>query len=383
MKLTMILRFLAVLVLFVIIPMAGAQVDLSPLTVLKQQELAHSGSKGDIYLGPVMVLTFPAYRVSAADTYIPDLIELANALNSEQRKNYVIVLRGYTDNSGPPGGNLRISQTRAEGLRNLLAAHPDMAISKDRIFAAGHGDANPIATNDTVEGRQKNRRVEIHVYTSLAAAQALAEDVAQSRTDSDKAAPATAVSGAQPLPLPEPAAVRLTLMDAIQYGLEGNQDIKVVSFTPQATREELSGTESVFDTEVFADSSFRRDPNLQSSVTNIVTEDSGVVETGIRKPLGTGGSITASLEGRYGNLNNADFDRVFRYTFAPTLEFRQPLLKNVGAREQYSAIKIAKYQVNISEEEFRQEVLEIVARVARGYWQLFLLGELVKIDEQN
>jgi len=383
MKLTMILRFLAVLVLFVIIPMAGAQVDLSPLTVLKQQELAHSGSKGDIYLGPVMVLTFPAYRVSAADTYIPDLIELANALNSEQRKNYVIVLRGYTDNSGPPGGNLRISQTRAEGLRNLLAAHPDMAISKDRIFAAGHGDANPIATNDTVESRQKNRRVEIHVYTSLAAAQALAEDVAQSRTDSDKAAPATAVSGARPLPLPEPAAVRLTLMDAIQYGLEGNQDIKVVSFTPQATREELSGTESVFDTEVFADSSFRRDPNLQSSVTNIVTEDSGVVETGIRKPLGTGGSIAASLEGRYGNLNNADFDRVFRYTFAPTLEFRQPLLKNVGAREQYSAIKIAKYQVNISEEEFRQEVLEIVARVARGYWQLFLLGELVKIDEQN
>ena len=351
--------------------------------MLKQQEQALSSSKGDIYLGRVMVLTFPAHRVSAAEKYIPDLIELANALNAGHRKNYVIVLRGYTDNSGPPEGNLRISRARAESLQNLLIMHPEMAISRERVIAEGRGSANPIATNDTAEGREKNRRVEIHVYSSMAAAQALGEAAVVSQIDSGKPFPATAAVGPRPLPSAEPAEVRLTLMDAIQYGLEGNQDIQVVSFTPLASREELSGAESAFDAELFADGAFRRNPNLQSSVTTIVTEDDGLVETGIRKPLGTGGSISTSLEMRYGNLNNAEFDRVFRYIFAPALEFRQPLLKNVGARQQYSAIKIANYQVSISEEEFRQEVLEIVARVASAYWRLFLLREFVNIDREN
>jgi len=383
MKHTMILRFVAVLVVFLIVPMAGAQIEPSPLTVLKQQELSLSGKKGDISLGRIMTLTYPAYRVSAAEKYIPDLVELAKALNSGFRKNYGIVIKGFTDNSGSPGGNLRISRARAESLQKLLVMHPDMAISQDRIIAQGLGNADPIASNKTVEGRQQNRRVEIHIYTSVAALERISEREAVSRVEGEKPAPKSIVTGPRPLPSPEPAVVRLSLMDAIQFGLEGNQDIQVVSFTPQASREELSNAESVFDAELFADGAFRRNPNLQSSVTTIVTEDDGLVETGIRKPLGTGGSISTSLEMRYGNLNNAEFDRVFRYTFAPALEFRQPLLKNVGARQQYSAIKIANYQVNISEQEFRQEVLEIVARVARAYWQLFLLGEFVNIDREN
>ncbi|CAB5105859.1 hypothetical protein D3OALGB2SA_2114 [Olavius algarvensis associated proteobacterium Delta 3] len=397
----------AVFLVFVLVPVAGGQSDPSPPGVWKTQEMAHSDVQGDIYLGRVMTLIYPAYRVAAADMYLPDLIQLADALKTERRKNYGIVLKGFTDNSGSPEGNLEISRTRAEALKQLLVTNPAMAIQRDRIVAEGYGASNPVATNDTFEGRQKNRRVEIHIYSSPAAARRLSDDLDVTRIDPGAQPSEPVLSGTrsmpssvpesspgpQPAPLPEaspgpepalPAdTVPLSLIDAIQYGMEGNQDIRVVSFTPRQTREELAGTESVFDAEVFADSAFRRDPNLQSSVTTIVTEDDGLVQTGIRKPLGTGGSISTALEMRYGNLNNADFDRVYRYTFAPTLEIRQPLLKNVGGREQRAAITIANYQVSISDEAFREKVLETVTRISRAYWQLFLLIELVKIDEQN
>ena len=177
--------------------------------------------------------------------------------------------------------------------------------------------------------------------------------------------------------------VRLTLLDAIRYSLEGNQDIEVVSYTPRQSAAEIESAESVFDTSVFADTSFRREPNLQSSVTEIVMEDTGVFQTGIRKPLTTGGSLSTFLEMRYGDLINSEFDRTYRYIFAPTVEVRQPILKNFGSRQEKAAIKIAKHQARISDEQLRQKVIEVATRVSKVYWQLYLFGELVKINRQN
>ena len=177
--------------------------------------------------------------------------------------------------------------------------------------------------------------------------------------------------------------VRLSLLDAIRYSLEGNQDIQVVSYTPKQSYADALNAESVYDPSIFADSSFRRDPNLQSSVTNIVMEDTGLFQTGVRKPFSTGGSLSAFLEMRYGDLKNAEFDRTYKYIFAPTLEVRQPLLKNIGARQEKAAITIANYQISISEEEFRQKVIEIATRVSRTYWQLYLFNENMTVNLQN
>jgi outer membrane protein TolC len=182
---------------------------------------------------------------------------------------------------------------------------------------------------------------------------------------------------------PSPLTVRLSLLDAIRYSIEGNQDIQVVSYTPKQAREEVVNAESVYDPSVFAESSYRRQPDLQSSVENIVMEDNWVVQTGIRKPLPTGGSLSTYLESRYENLVDAEFSRTYRNIFAPTLEIRQPLLKNLGSQKEKTAIKIANLQANISEEEFRQKVTEIATKVSRAYWQLYLYRALVRIDQEN
>ena len=68
---------------------------------------------------------------------------------------------GHTDHIGGHTYNLGLSRERAESVKNWLVAH---GINADRIATKGVGKAEPIASNDTEEGREKNRRVQIH-YT--------------------------------------------------------------------------------------------------------------------------------------------------------------------------------------------------------------------------
>ncbi len=73
----------------------------------------------------------------------------------------VIEVDGHTDNTGKPASNLTISQLRAEAVvKYLIRAGVEAA----KLRAVGHGDAKPIASNDTAEGRRKNRRIEFIVW---------------------------------------------------------------------------------------------------------------------------------------------------------------------------------------------------------------------------
>ena len=71
------------------------------------------------------------------------------------------VIDGYTDSTGTEEYNLRLSRRRAENVANYLA--DQFNISADRLVILWYGQANPIASNDTDEGRAQNRRVEIAI----------------------------------------------------------------------------------------------------------------------------------------------------------------------------------------------------------------------------
>jgi outer membrane protein OmpA-like peptidoglycan-associated protein len=68
-----------------------------------------------------------------------------------------IRVAGHTDNLGDPQRNQALSEARAQAVRDYLTSH---GIDGSRIEAVGYGDQRPIASNDTEEGRQKNRRIE-------------------------------------------------------------------------------------------------------------------------------------------------------------------------------------------------------------------------------
>jgi outer membrane protein TolC len=177
--------------------------------------------------------------------------------------------------------------------------------------------------------------------------------------------------------------VRLSLVDAIRYGLEGNREIDVFSYDPKQAQTQIVSAESVYDTRLFADATLRRDPKLESSATDIVTEDEMTTRAGIRKPLKTGGTISTYLEMKKSDVNNSAIERTYKNTVAPTVELNQPLLNNIGAKEQQTAIKIANHQANISTEAFRQKVIEVSNQIAIVYWKLYLYKELVAINQKN
>lgn len=68
-----------------------------------------------------------------------------------------VEIRGYTDNTGPRIFNVQLSEKRALAVKEYLV---DKGIDESRIASKGYGPDNPIAPNDTLEGRRKNRRIE-------------------------------------------------------------------------------------------------------------------------------------------------------------------------------------------------------------------------------
>ena len=67
-------------------------------------------------------------------------------------------IQGHTDNQGEDDYNLALSQQRAETVRRYLAL---FGIPAEQLTAKGYGESQPVDTNDTEEGRAKNRRVEL------------------------------------------------------------------------------------------------------------------------------------------------------------------------------------------------------------------------------
>jgi len=73
-------------------------------------------------------------------------------------ENLPIIVVGYTDNQGGTSANLRLSQARANSVRDYFINH---GIEASRVSAVGRGETNPVADNSTTEGRAMNRRIEI------------------------------------------------------------------------------------------------------------------------------------------------------------------------------------------------------------------------------
>ena len=79
----------------------------------------------------------------------------------QNNPNAFAVLAGFSDSSGPEEYNLRLSRMRSQTVKNFILEQS--RIDPDRVILFWYGNTNPVATNDTAEGREKNRRVEIAI----------------------------------------------------------------------------------------------------------------------------------------------------------------------------------------------------------------------------
>lgn len=72
---------------------------------------------------------------------------------------------GHTDTRGSTAYNADLSQRRADATANFIAQG---GVARSRLDTSGRGESEPIATNDTENGRQQNRRVEVAIYADEA-----------------------------------------------------------------------------------------------------------------------------------------------------------------------------------------------------------------------
>lgn len=72
--------------------------------------------------------------------------------------DHTVLIEGHTDSKGSDSYNLDLSQRRAHAVESFLLSN---GIGGERIVARGYGEAYPVTSNETIAGRQENRRVEI------------------------------------------------------------------------------------------------------------------------------------------------------------------------------------------------------------------------------
>jgi len=129
----------------------GEQPDCTiPTSNNLSQSLANSGSA--IVYGIRFDLGESQLRAESQAT----LQEAHAALEAQPELN--LIIEGHTDATGSAAANRELSERRAQAVKTWLVDH---GIGPERLQARGHGDNDPVASNDTAQGRALNRRVEL------------------------------------------------------------------------------------------------------------------------------------------------------------------------------------------------------------------------------
>jgi OOP family OmpA-OmpF porin len=104
------------------------------------------------------IIEFESGKASITASGRAILDEMSVAMQTLRERKIAVI--GHTDNQGPEAHNQSLSQARAEAVRLYLAAK---GISADAISASGKGAGQPIANNESAEGRARNRRIEFWI----------------------------------------------------------------------------------------------------------------------------------------------------------------------------------------------------------------------------
>lgn len=148
----------------------GPDVSVGPLSDLTADAVKNAANKTVAALSAlkpgftgkdvVSALNLSIINFSSGSARVPGfnqvVLQQAAAIIKQLPAGTVIEIGGHTDNTGDPAANMQLSQQRAEAVRQVLV---QSGVDPSMLIAKGYGATQPVASNDTPEGRFQNRRI--------------------------------------------------------------------------------------------------------------------------------------------------------------------------------------------------------------------------------
>jgi outer membrane protein OmpA-like peptidoglycan-associated protein len=133
------------------------------IETLFSRDAARISREGNTIVLRLVGLTFASGRAEVDAAYRPLLENVNRAASVFPRSQ--IVIEGHTDSYGSDENNLSLSRRRAESVSAYLTS--EFGVPAFRISAVGYGETRPIANNETEQGRERNRRIDVRIEPQL------------------------------------------------------------------------------------------------------------------------------------------------------------------------------------------------------------------------
>lgn len=143
---------------------AAAMASLSKIAQVKEEQ------RGTVITldGQVLFVTGKAELLPIAKDRLNQIAKSLKELDDDK----LVSIEGFTDSRGADDMNMKLSQDRANAVKDYLVSQ---GVKAEKLRSIGRGEASPVASNDTPEGRANNRRVELVVQSSAQAAAAMGQ----------------------------------------------------------------------------------------------------------------------------------------------------------------------------------------------------------------
>jgi outer membrane protein TolC len=185
--------------------------------------------------------------------------------------------------------------------------------------------------------------------------------------------PRVGISGERPL----------TLDEAFAMALSNNRDIDISRIDQQRAGYNLTSAEGAFDPRMGGVASFQKvvapvSSSLGGSTTGSTTNKNGILDPQFSGALpGLGSSYSMDLSSSRTTTNNSFATLNPQYPSALTFSYTQPLMRGLHYDDNRRRIEVAKKNTSLTDEQFRQRVMEVVTRTEQAYWDLaFAQGNL-------
>jgi len=164
--------------------------------------------------------------------------------------------------------------------------------------------------------------------------------------------------------------VALTIEQALARTLANSPEIRVVSFDPSISKQDITRAASEFDVTAFGDLNFENEDNPPNSIYQSGQSDERTLETGVKQKSITGSewSLSYAMTRSWDDLSG----RTLSTRYEPIIGFqlRQPLLRDAWQEVTLAGIDVAKLNYRISLLVFRQKAEETAVGVISAYWRL-------------